>query len=72
MQIETTIKNGKKIIAEVDNEDNSIDVAVVIDNEKPVTLNISVDDDKIIIRKWIGYGDSYDESIYIDELYNKE
>ena len=72
MQIETTIKNGKKIIAEMDNEDNSIDVAVVIDNEKPVTLNISVDDDKIIIRKWIGYGDSYDESIYIDELYNKE
>lgn len=72
MQIETTIKNGKKIIAEVDNEDNSIDVAVVIDNEKSVTLNISVDDDKIIIRKWIGYGDSYDESIYIDELYNKE
>lgn len=72
MQIETTIKNGKKIIAEVDNEDNSIDVAVMIDNEKPVTLNISVDDDKIIIRKWIGYGDSYDESICIDELYNKE
>jgi hypothetical protein len=44
----------------------------MIDNEKPVTLNISVDDDKIIIRKWIGYGDSYDESICIDELYNKE
>lgn len=72
MQIKTTIKNGKQIIAEIDSEDNSVDVAVVIDGETPVTLNISVDDDKILIRKWIGYGDSEDESIYIDDLYEEE
>ena len=72
MQIKTTIKNGKQIIAEIDSEDNSVDVAVAIDGETPVTLNISVDDDKILIRKWIGYGDSEDESIYIDELCEEE
>lgn len=72
MKIETTIKNGKQIIAEIDNEDNSVDVAVMIDGESPVTLNISIDNDKILIRKWIGYGDSNDESIYIDDLYNEE
>ena len=72
MKIETTIKNGKQIIAEIDSEDNSVDVAVMIDGESLVTLNISVDDDKILIRKWIGYGDSEDESIYIDELCEEE
>lgn len=34
MRIETTIKNGKQIIAEIDNEDNSVDVAVVIDGAR--------------------------------------
>lgn len=72
MRIETIIKNGKKIIAEIDNEDNSVDVAVVIDGDTPVTLNISVDDNKILIRRWIGYDDSEDEQIYIDELYEDE
>lgn len=59
--------DGKQIIAEVDNEDNSIDVAVMIDNNPEVTLNVSVNaDEEIKIRKWIGCGDS------IDEIINKE
>lgn len=72
MKITTKNKNGKQIIAEIDSEDNSVDVAVMVDGETPVTLNISVDDDKILIRKWIGYGDSEDEPIYIDDLYNEQ
>lgn len=72
MKITTKNKDGKQIIAEIDNEDNSVDIAVVINGESPVTLNISMDDDKILIRKWIGYGDSEDETIYINDLYEEE
>ena len=61
--------NGKQIIAEVDREDNSLDIGVVVDGSVPVTLNISVDDTKILIRKWVGYGaDSEDEAILLTDV----
>ena len=68
MRIETKEINNKKIIAGVDNEDNSIDISVIIDGNPDVSLNVSVDEEKILIRKWFGYGDSVDEAIYLDEL----
>lgn len=67
-QIETKILNNRQIIAEVDNEDNSLDIAVKIDDEPLVTLNIAVEGNDIIIRKWLGYGDSLDETINIDDV----
>ena len=68
MRIETKKVNNNQIIAEVDNEDNSIDIAVMIDDEPLVTFNISLDEEKVLLRKWIGYGDSIDEDIYLDEV----
>ena len=41
----------------------------MVDGSVPVTLNISVDDTKILIRKWVGYGvDSEDEVILLSEI----
>jgi hypothetical protein len=68
MRIETKEINNKKIITDVDDEDNSIDISVIIDGNPDVTLNVSVDEKKILIRKWVGYGDSVDEVIYLDEI----
>lgn len=67
-RIENKNENDCQIIAEVDKEDNSIDVAVKVDEEPLVTLNISTDGDDITIRKWIGFGDSVDECINIKDL----
>lgn len=39
-----------------------------IDDEPLVTLNIAVVGNDIIIRKWLGYGDSVDETINIDDV----
>ncbi len=67
-RIENENENGCQIIAEVDKEDNSIDIAVKVDEEPLVTLNISTDGNDIKISKWIGFGDSIDECINIDDL----
>lgn len=71
MRIETKEINNKQIIAEVDREDNSIDIAIMIDGESLITLNVSADDEKALIRKWIGYSNSEDELIYLDGLYEE-
>ena len=70
--IETKIKNKNQIIATVDEEDNSIYISIMINGNPEITLNISVDDEKALIRKWIGYDDIVDEEIYIDDLYEDE
>ena len=67
-RIENQIKNDCQIIAEVDNEDNSIDVAVKVDEQPLVTFNIAADGDTITIRKWLGFGDSIDETINIEDI----
>lgn len=72
MRIETKEINNKKIIASVDKEDNSIDIALMINGEPMITLNVSTDEEKVLIRKWIGFGDSEDDEIYLDELYEEE
>lgn len=72
MRIETKEINNKKVIASVDKEDNSIDIAVIINGEPMITLNVSTDEEKVLIRKWIGFGDSEDDEIYLDELYEEE
>ena len=72
MKIETAIKNGNQIVAIVDKEDNSLDVVIKIKGDTIITLNISVDEEKALIRKWIGYGDSEDEAIYINDLYEED
>lgn len=71
-KIESRLVNDSQIIAAVDNEDNSIDIAVNVEDEPLVTLNISVNEDTITIRKWIGCGDSVDEQINIDDIYDQE
>lgn len=71
-RIESKVVNNGQIIASVDNEDNSIDIAVNMDDEPLVTLNISVNDDMVKIRKWIGDGDSIDEHISIDDICEQE
>jgi len=71
MKIETKKVNNKQIIAEACEDDNTMDIAVMINGESMVTLNISVDENKVLIRKWIGYGDSEDEPIYLDDLYEE-
>lgn len=71
-RIESRLVNDTQIIATVDNDDNSIDIAVNVDDEPLVTLNVSVNEDKITIRKWIGCGDSIDEQINIDDIYEQE
>ena len=70
MRIQTKKINNKKIIASVDTEDNSIDIAIVVDEfDSPVTFNISIENDDIVrLRKWIGYGDSEDEEIYLSDI----
>ncbi len=67
-KIETQTVNGCQIVAEIDNEDNSIDIAVKVDEESLVTLNISTDGDDVTIRKWVGFGDSVDENINIKDI----
>ena len=67
-RIENQYQNDCQIIAEVDNEDNSIDVAVKVDDQPLVTLNVATDGDTITIRKWLGFGDSIDETINIDDI----
>ena len=71
MRIETAIKNGNQIVATVDEEDNSLDVSIMINGDPIISLNVSVNEEKALIRKWIGYGDSEDETIYIDDLYEE-
>lgn len=71
-KIETNEIDNKKIIASVDKEDNGIDIAVMISGEPMITLNISTDEEKVLIRKWIGFGDSEDDEIYLDELYEED
>lgn len=71
MRIETKEIDNRKIIASVDNEDNSIDIAIMINGEPMVTLNVSTNKERVLVRKWIGYGDSEDEEIYLDELYEE-
>ena len=68
MKIKTVEINNKQVVAEVDKEENSIDIGVMIDGEPKVSLNVLVDDNKIIIRKWINFGDSEEDVIYLDEL----
>ena len=43
MEIKTREINKKQIIATVDEEDNSVDIAVLIDGNPDVTFNITVD-----------------------------
>lgn len=71
-KIESGLENNTQIIAAVDNDDNSIDIAVNVADEPLVTLNVSVNDDTITIRKWIGHGDSMDEHINIGDIYEQE
>jgi hypothetical protein len=72
MTIKTAKINNAQIVATVDKEDNSIDIAIMINDEPMITLNVSADEEKALIRKWIGYGDSEDETIYIDDLFEEE
>ena len=69
MKLTTKEINNKQIIATVDEEDNSIDIAIMINGNPEITLNVSVNEEKALIRKWVGYGDSEDESIYLNDLY---
>lgn len=68
MEIKTKKTNNKQIVATIDEDDNSVDIAVLIDGNPDVTFNIAVDDEKITMRKWLGYGDSIDDYIYLSEL----
>ena len=71
MKLTTKEINNKQIVAAIDEEDNTMDIAIMINGNPEITLNISVDEEKATIRKWVGYGDSEDESIYLDELYDE-
>ncbi len=68
MELKTKEINNKQIIATFDEEDNSIDIAVLINGNPDITFNISVNDEVVLLRKWIGYGDSEDENIYLSDL----
>ena len=75
MRIETKEIDNKKIVAEVDTDDNSIDIAIVLDDEYiPITFNIAIEDnEKVILRKWLGVGaDSEDETIYLSDVEDDE
>ncbi|MEE0968757.1 MAG: hypothetical protein U0M06_05235 [Clostridia bacterium] len=65
MAIRTEKENATQIYAEVSIDDNSLDVAVLVGDDSLVTLNVSTDGENILIRKWVGYGDSEDDSINI-------
>ena len=66
--IRTEKENDTQIYAEVSVDDNSLDVAVLVGDDSLVTLNVSTDGENILIRKWVGYGDSEDDSINIENL----
>ena len=70
MRLETKETDNKKIIAEVDTEDNSIDIAIVIDGaDIPITFNISIGNETVKLRKWLGYGaDGEDEIISLNDI----
>lgn len=68
MAIRTEKENDTEIYAEVSIDDNSLDVAVIVGDESLVTLNVSTDGENILIRKWVGYGDSEDDCINIENL----
>ena len=71
MRIETKEINNKKIIAEVDTEENSIDIAIVIDGaDIPITFNVSIlNNEAVRLRKWYGYDvDGEDETVYINDV----
>lgn len=72
MELKTKEIKGGQIIATIDKEDNSMDIAIMINGSPEITLNVSVDEEKALIRKWVGYGDSEDEEIYLDELFDEE
>lgn len=67
-KIESEVVNDRQIIAAVDDEDNSVDIAVNVGDEPLVTLNVSVNEDSIKIRKWVGCGDGIDEQINIEDI----
>lgn len=68
MKIKTKEINSKQIVATIDEEDNSVDIAVLINGNPEISFNISVNDEMVLLRKWIGYGDSEDENIYLSDL----
>ena len=68
-KIQTPVVGNTNIVAEVDNEDGSIDVAVQVDGNPIITFNISADGSAAYLRKWIGYGDSLDEMIEFSEAF---
>lgn len=72
MAIRTEKENDTQIYAEVSFDDNSLDVAVLVGDESLVTLNVSTDGENILIRKWMGYGDSEDDCINIENLLEDE
>jgi len=72
MAIRTEKENDTQIYAEVSVDDNSLDVAVLVGDDSLVTLNVSTDGENILIRKWVGYGDSEDDCINIENLLEDE
>ena len=72
MAIRTEKENDTQIYAEVSIDDNSLDVAVLVGDDSLVTLNVSTDGENILIRKWVGYGDSEDDCINIENLLEDE
>lgn len=72
MAIRTEKENDTQIYAEVSVDDNSLDVAVLVGDDSLVTLNVSTDGENILIRKWVGYGNSEDDCINIENLLEDE
>ena len=68
MAIRTEKENDTQIYAEVSVDDNSLDVAVLVGDDSLVSLNVSTDGENILIRKWVGFGDSEDDCINIENL----
>ena len=69
-RIETFSVKGKKLVAEIDYEENSIDIALIVDNKDiPITFNLAITDDNMVkLRKWVGFdADSEEELISIKE-----
>ena len=69
-RIETFSVKGKKLVAEIDHEENSIDIALIVDNKDiPITFNLAITDDNMVkLRKLVGFGaDGEEEFIDIKE-----
>ena len=68
--ITTFSVKGKKLVAEIDHEENSIDIALIVNNKDiPITFNLMIADDNMVkLRKWVGFGaDGEEELISIEE-----